>query len=150
MILRVRPDGQRYSGTTMARMRRSRLLALLACTAVLTTTVAYLSLLQQQAIDDTAGGTSVWAALQGGPTWVLATLAATLATTAAAVWMRPSQGRRRLLVATAVVLFAVGLLAAFSIGMGLILGALFCVGAATNDKVSRFPAVNEPAQPRGR
>jgi hypothetical protein len=114
----------------MTPTRRSRVLALLACTAVVTTSVAYALLLQQQ--DSPA--TTPWEALHGAPTWVLAVLAASGATTAAAIFQRPSLARRVLLLATAAVLFGVGVIAAFSIGLGLILAGAFSVGAALTDR----------------
>jgi hypothetical protein len=115
----------------MTPTRRSRVLALLACTAVVTTFVAYALLLQQQ---DGGTATTPWAALHGAPAWVLAVLAGSCATTAASIWLRPSRGRRLLLLATATVLFGVGVLAAFSIGMGLMLAGAFSLGAAATDR----------------
>jgi MFS family permease len=129
-----------YSDSAMTSTRRSRVLALLACTAILTTAVAYALLLQQQASGLGEPPTSAWEGLRGAPTWVLATLAATIATTASATWLQPSRGRRRLLLATAAVLFAVGFVAAFSIGVGLILAGALSVGAATTDKTARATA----------
>jgi hypothetical protein len=137
-----------YSDGAMTPTRRSRVLALLGCTAILTTAVAYALLLQQQATGLGEAPTTAWGALRGAPTWVLATLAATIASTAAATWLRPSRGRRRLLLATATVLFAVGFVAAFSIGMGLILGAALSVGAAATDKTARASASPNTQLPR--
>jgi hypothetical protein len=127
--------------------RRSRLLALLACTAVVTTTVAYAMLLQQQATTLDEPATTPWGALRGAPTWLLATLAANIATTAAATFWRPSRGRRLLLLATATVLFVVGFLTGFSIGMGLLLAAALSLGAAVTNRtahVSAAPARHLP------
>jgi hypothetical protein len=123
-----------YCDASMTPTRGSRVLALLACTAVLTTSVAYALVLQQQASGPGAATTTPWGALDGAPAWVLAVLAATFATTAAATWLRPSRARRRLLFATATVLFVVGVVAAFSIGLGLILAAAFSLGAGATDR----------------
>ena len=91
------------------------------------TGVAYAFLLQGQ---DPDGTVTPWQALRGAPTWVLAVLAATIAATAAAAWLRPSRTRRGLLLATAVVLFGVGFVALFSIGLPLMLAAAFTIAAA--------------------
>ncbi len=121
----------------MSSARGSRWLALLGCVAVVATAVAYALLLQQQATTLGEPPTTPWAALRGAPTWLLATLAATIVTTATATVLRPSRGRRLLLFATALVLFGVGFVAAFSIGMGLLLAAAFSVGAAAADRSAR-------------
>jgi MFS family permease len=126
----------------MTPTRRSRVLALLACTAVVTTAVAYMLLLQQQDSGPTAAPATPWTALQGAPTWLLAVFAATIATTGAATWLRPSRGRRRLLIATATALFGVGFVAIFSIGMALMIGAALSLGAAATDRTARRPAAS--------
>jgi hypothetical protein len=114
----------------MTPMRRSRTLALAACLAVLASSVGYAFMLQQQDVP----GTSPWAALHGAPTWFLAILAAAIAATAIAVGLHPSRGRRLLLLAACTVLFGVGFVAIFSIGMPLLLAAAFTLAAALSDE----------------
>ncbi|MBJ7609874.1 MAG: hypothetical protein JF887_10675 [Candidatus Dormibacteraeota bacterium] len=116
-----------------ASSRSSRALALLGCVAVLATFVAYSLLLQQQATDlgESPGGP--FGALRGAPTWVLAALAASAAADGAAIWLPPGRGRRMLLLGTAVVLAAVGVVATFSIGLPLLLAAGLTAGAGAQD-----------------
>ncbi len=113
----------------MTPIRRSRTLALAACFTVLASWVGYAFMLQEQDLP----GTTPWAALHGAPTWVLAILAATSVTTALAACLHPSRGRRVLLLATTTVLFGIGVVAIFSIGLPLILAAALSMGAALTD-----------------
>ncbi len=117
----------------MKASRRSRVLALLACAAVLTTWVAYALLLQEQGSG--VGGTRVglFEALRGAPSWVLVVLAATSAADAAAVWLPQGRLRRALLRVTALVLTLVGVVAIFSIGVALLIAAGLTIGAAGAD-----------------
>lgn len=125
----------------MRASRRTRVLALLACVAVLATSVAYAVLLQQQGSEIGGAQVGLLDALRGAPSWVLVVLAATSAADAAAVWLPPGQVRRGLLYATALVLTLVGFLAIFSIGVALLVAAGLTIAAAVGEG-SRGPATS--------